>query len=63
MYQNMVQRVEDVMEKGIHVDSVELDLSEEQQQIFKTWKEYSGNNHPSIIQVIWLYFLLLQRNN
>jgi len=63
MYQNMVQRVEDVMEKGIHVDSVELDLSEEQQQIFKRWKEYSGNNHPSIIQVIWLYFLLLQRNN
>lgn len=52
MYQNMVQRVEDVMEKGIHVDSVELDLSEEQQQIFKRWKEYSGNNHPSIIQVL-----------
>jgi hypothetical protein len=45
----MKQRVENVLDKGMV--NVELALSDEEQQIFKKWKEFSAKNHPSIIQV------------
>lgn len=51
----MKQRVESALEKG-NV-SFELASSEEERQMFKKWKEFSGKDHPSVIQVR-LYFSL-----
>ncbi|KAJ4818358.1 Cellulose synthase-like protein [Rhynchospora pubera] len=50
MYQTMKQRVESVLENGSV--SPKLASSEEDRQIFKKWKEFSRNNHPSVIQVL-----------
>ncbi|XP_072980564.1 cellulose synthase-like protein G3 [Typha angustifolia] len=44
MYQAMKEKVETAMEKGC--------ISEEEHQIFKKWKGFSRNNHPSVIQVL-----------
>ncbi|XP_078150223.1 cellulose synthase-like protein G3 [Carex rostrata] len=50
MYDAMKERVESALEKG----SVSADLvsSEEDQQIFQKWKQFSRNNHPAVVQVL-----------
>lgn len=54
MYETMKERVESALEKG--GVSADLVSSEEDKHIFQKWKEFSRNNHPSVVQV---WFLLL----
>ncbi|XP_078150950.1 cellulose synthase-like protein G3 [Carex rostrata] len=50
MYDAMKEKVESALDKG-NV-SAEIVSSEEYQHIFRKWKDFSHNNHPTVVQVL-----------
>ncbi|KAH0468360.1 hypothetical protein IEQ34_003393 [Dendrobium chrysotoxum] len=50
MFESLKERVDCAMEKG-YVD-LNLVNSPEEKEIFKTWKNFTRNDHPSVIQVL-----------
>ncbi|XP_078165943.1 cellulose synthase-like protein G3 isoform X2 [Carex rostrata] len=50
MYETMKERVQSAMDKGSV--SAELVSSEEYENIFQKWKDFSSNNHPAVVQVL-----------
>jgi activator of HSP90 ATPase len=50
MYETMKERVESALEKGTVI--AELASFEEDQHMFQKWKQFSHNNHASVVKVL-----------
>ncbi|KAJ4813732.1 Cellulose synthase-like protein [Rhynchospora pubera] len=52
MYESMKTRVESALEKGSVSAVLASSETQEDEHIFEQWKDFSRNNHPSVIQVL-----------